>query len=233
MQWYYQDGKNDTSHNKTISIEFAQNNGMLMQFDKNVVLKKQFRFCSLEWISKFGYECEILIARTKRDDFENVATMKVMDYEMDSLNKTKNNNNSLQIVNVSLFDSQTDGIVLLTHSDIHNLQDICLMGKQGKENALKTYLDLVKKKDASTLEFENGLQLFYNDSTFKEYCNKVKQQKYQLNQTDIVQMQKQSKVMKHLMGNEDFCSHYYGMIMPQECRYDFFLSCANACVCTL
>ena len=82
-----------TSYDKKVSTDFAQNNGMLMQFDKNVVLFKQFKFCSLEWVSKFPYECEILIARTKGDDHRRAATINVMDYEMNSLNDKDNNNN--------------------------------------------------------------------------------------------------------------------------------------------
>ena len=210
-----------TSYNKEISIDFAQNNGMLMQFDSNVILKKQFIFCSLEWISKFTYECEILIARTETTDGKRAATMKVMDYQMNSLSKTKNsknkknnksNINSLQIVKVSRFDSQTNcnEITLLNEVDIASWQGICAMGQQSREDAMTMYNNMDHKKTPSELqEFENGLKLFYNDSTFKEYCNKVKYNNYNLNQMDIIEMQKKSKLMKHLIEKEQFADDYY------------------------
>ena len=66
-----------TSHNKEISLQFAKHNGMLMQINKDVV--NTFICCSVEWISKFDYECEILIARSK--DYSMDATrMNIMDY---------------------------------------------------------------------------------------------------------------------------------------------------------
>ena len=193
-----------TSYDKQVSIQFAQNNGMLMQFDSNIVLKKQFKFCSLEWISKFPYECEILVARTKiREGVIVGATMNVLDCEMNSLNDKKNNDR-LQIVNVSHFDSQASGIKLLEQHEIGCWEPLFLIGQRSKElvsKEYKNYLENQRFKFADTsIDFKNGLKILYSDNTFKEYCDKFRKNKnYQLNQVDIVQMQKKSQVMKYLM----------------------------------
>ena len=105
-----------TSYNKNISIKFAANNGMLMQFDSNIVSKKQLTFCSLEWISKFQTECEILFARTKECNGECAATIKVMDYQLNSLN-SKNSCLRIQIVSVAKFDSTGHDVSGASHSD--------------------------------------------------------------------------------------------------------------------
>ena len=167
----------------------------------------------MEWISKFQSECEVLIARTKGDDDKNrVATIYVIDYEMNTLNdKNKNNNNSLQIVNVSQFDTQTNGIKMLNKRNIKHWQDIFSIGQKGKEKVLKAY----KKRDyKSSMNFENGLDTMYHDNTFQQYCDKFsKNTNYQLNQKDIVDMQKQSKVMKYLIQQEDwFCLEYRDIV---------------------
>ena len=66
------------SYNKAISMQFAQNNGMLMQMSSDII--NSFKCCSVEWLSKFDYECEVLIARSKEAN-SNAVKMQVTDYE--------------------------------------------------------------------------------------------------------------------------------------------------------
>ena len=203
-----------TSYNKNVSIQFAKNNGMLMQFDKNIVLKKQFRFCSLEWISKFENECEILFARTESNfgrDYEKAARMSVLN--------NLSNKNSLQIVNVSRIDTQTNGIKLLKQEEMEYWQTICIMGNKGKDVGLKWWLDNNEELESygSKSDFENGLNLFYNDITFSKYIIKVKENNYKLNQMDFIKMQKQSKLIKYLIKEKGaFGEYYYRYIMKGE-----------------
>ena len=51
-----------TSWNKQVSISFMKDKGMLLEFDKNIC--NGIVCCTVDWISKFPDECEVLIART-------------------------------------------------------------------------------------------------------------------------------------------------------------------------
>ena len=65
----------------------------------------------------------------------------------------------------------------------------------------------------STIDFENGLNCFYNDITFEKYITKVQKNNYQLNQIDFMKMQKQSKLVKYLIQETDCFGGYYAQLM--------------------
>ena len=213
-----------TSYDKKISVEFAQNDGMLMQFDSNVVSKRQFTFCSLEWISKFEYECEILIARTRYDNVtQNAATMRVMDCEMNTL--AQKNNKSLQIVHVNHLGKESNGVALLSEHERNDFwRNMFLSGTEGKANVLE-WFDKCYHGKHSKKDFEIALSLIYNDSAFQSYCQKFKENKdCELNQIDIINMQMESKVMKRLIRAR-VTSVFCGIITSGaafESMYDVF-----------
>lgn len=65
-----------TSWNRDVSMQFIKENGMLIEFNSNVFLNSNsncnsslhsnsgLKCCTVDWISKFPDECEILVART-------------------------------------------------------------------------------------------------------------------------------------------------------------------------
>ena len=216
-----------TSYDKSVSMQFAKNNGMLLQFDQNVIAKKQFKCCSLEWISKFPNECEVLIARSKGCDADKAATLTVMDYQM-SQNTNKNNNNksniningnpgnqTFQIVNVQHFKSleSNSNTTLLSQYQMDYWQWIFSNGENGK-NTLLTKIDQASIDYFNTNYLQNlqlsdvvyGINLLYNDNTFKQYCDKFAHNVYssKLNQFDIIEMQKRSKVLKYYIDNSKY-----------------------------
>ena len=67
-----------TSWEKDVSLSFVQNQGMLIEIDGNVA--NQFVCCSVDWISKFPDECEVLMARTDGIDelTDNPARLQVI-----------------------------------------------------------------------------------------------------------------------------------------------------------
>ena len=218
-----------TSYDKNESKKFAQNDGMLIQFDSNIIKEKQFDFCSVEWISKFPSECEILLARSRFSDWGKAATMKVIDYEInttytdDNINMNNNNNKnsnnnhhgkekSLQIVKLSQLDSKKNNIVLLNHMETIWWEEIFWSGLAGKQRAMnifnKSYIAQINQKqntDYKVSDFNNGINLLYNDNTFKKYCIKFQTHNKgyfhicKLNQNDVIQMQLQSDIVKQLL----------------------------------
>ena len=213
-----------TSYNVNISKKLAKNNGMLIQFDKNIVSEKQFIFCSLEWISKFPNECEILVAR-KTYDSEKALTMNVIDNEIKC---NKSDTSYLQIAQVSCFDSKKLKVTLLSKEEMERWNKIFQSGINGKNDALNTFTQLdintinehlkergndifyfYRHKDYVLKDFQNGVNLMYSDSIFKQYCEKFNQHNnLTLDQSDIVYMQTQSKIMKKLVSVEVKSSRY-------------------------
>ena len=62
IDWFYLPTCVSCSYNKQVCKEFADHNGVLLQFDLNIIDKNKFKslaFCSLEWISPFPDEYEI------------------------------------------------------------------------------------------------------------------------------------------------------------------------------
>ena len=47
-------------------MTFSKQNGMSIEMNQNLI--KNFICCTVDWISKFPDECDILIARTMQDN---------------------------------------------------------------------------------------------------------------------------------------------------------------------
>ena len=95
-----------TTYIKDTCQAFMPEGGMLLQFDENIIFKKEFILCSLEWISANPHECEILVARTDEYIHGNGATLTVIADNVNSSNVYNNdniNNNDIQIVRVSKY----------------------------------------------------------------------------------------------------------------------------------
>ena len=214
-----------TSYNINISKHFVNNNGMLIQFDKNIVKERKFIFCSLEWISKFPQECEILIARSKgsRFDRETAATMTVIDNQVINLSNNNNDSNNgnnkkiagdMQIAKVSGFNNSKIDVRMVTNSEIGYWNEIFEYCQKGKELVLNTYnksdINIINQEyncKCSLKAFKNGVNLLYNDKIFQHWCMKWNS-KMIMTQKDFVDIQIQSPIMKQLIKNDDFARSY-------------------------
>ena len=92
-----------TSYEKKVAYHFSRVHGMLLQFDPQIIKEKQIKCCSLEWISKFKNEREILFARTMSHNKDRTVAVKldVLDREFFGIDKNSNEVKQLQIVYVS------------------------------------------------------------------------------------------------------------------------------------
>ena len=210
-----------TSYNRNTALEFAKHNGMLMEFDSQVTEK--FVCASLEWISKFPDECEILIARSTRatgigiDSNDNgnnsmlktgnASMLRICDTQFTAQKRYNNNNNNngpqcsakgtLQIVKVSVFDNNNDGLLRFESTEMslwNNLFRNILLSKVNLLNMLKKDLN-VKLSN----EFIHGITKLYNSALFKKYLNEISKNDYVLQDKDLIEMQKSDAILKQFI----------------------------------
>ena len=101
-----------TTFNKDVAMAFIQSNGMLIEIDADVC--QELVCCSVDWISKFHDECEILIARSNvtnhytfdlnvQDTLYSDAQKKIKDLQIVSLSLNKDINDSRKHSNIKDF----------------------------------------------------------------------------------------------------------------------------------
>ena len=125
-----------TSYIKDVSLRFAKNDGMIFELDEDIL--HRFHCCSVEWISKFQDECEILIARSL-DVGSHASTLTIVDNEIviqdtqdekkheetkHDQNNTHANKSRLQIVKVDRFQDKYPNIRLFSTHEIDGWTDV-------------------------------------------------------------------------------------------------------------
>ena len=209
-----------TSYNKNVSDQFSRNDGMLIQIGDQIINEKCHKFCSLEWISKFPDECEVLFARTwNGHNGFNATSLQVIDYEYqlgldenhDDINTSilkKQRGKMQQIVKAVKF-SAGKNITMLGQLDINAIAKIFKYGDNGRLRILEL-LDQHRLphnfKKESVIEAADAI---YNDELFKFYNGKLNNsdEMFELNQMDIIDLQKKSVVLHQWIRLDTFISH--------------------------
>ena len=194
-----------TSYDMQVASHFAQENGMLIQFDETIT---DFFCCSLGWISKFRHECEILLARSSRhigndkdhlsmSKTSNAAMMHVQDVTY--VQQRNSTSTRLEIVKADNFDENRQSLSRFESSEMslwNNLFHYLLLSKDKLLDTIGTQLNIPLGD-----EFSKGITLLYDIDIFKSYQNNIKKNAYLLTNNDLILMQQSSPILNQFIND--------------------------------
>ena len=210
-----------TTYVKNISLQFASNNGMLIEMSEKVLDK--FLCCSVEWISKFPDEFEVLIARSKNRE-TNAASMEITGLQTRNLQSKPgvNLNKNVQIVRlnplqfdekhrnakIKLNNTSRDSNIF-TKSQVERWNYIfknCFTFKN-----MSPWMYSVFPHTNGTRKCHFGASLLYHDKMFQYYLKQFdidneNNDSFNLQNNDIIKMQQGSEILKLLFNVNVFTS---------------------------
>ena len=115
-----------TTYIKDIALIFTENNGMIIELTEDVC--DEFVCCSVEWISKFKDECEILLARSIPYAHKSRGVDLGQHCLLSLKDKIMCNNGTLDVVSLSTVNTSNTGIIgkhLKNDKLVEKFSDIC------------------------------------------------------------------------------------------------------------